>query len=391
MKKIILLFLFAFAMQSAFSQLSFQAFLDSVVVHNKTLVADRQFREMQKISSRTGIYLPNPSVSYDQLFNPSGNYNELLVTQSFDFPTAYAHKSKIAELSSSQAEDRYLQSEREILIGTVSIYTELVSLNRVIPILERREKLAKQLESGFEKKLQLGDANVFESNRVRMELAKVRSEKQIAESRRKTLLLKLTEMNGGLTLAVNDTVFPLLPGLIVSDTIISGLVNRYPEVKLWETETMIAQSDIELQKSLSYPKFEVGYRQDFNTGLAYSGFHAGITIPLFENKNKVSTARARQLYTTQATYAYKISIQNNLSQLYSEYLATQQSVTDLSEVVKTINTPLLLVKAYKSGQLNYTEFFSEYDNYYKTALYLEDLYLRSNSLRLQLFVLSEGK
>jgi cobalt-zinc-cadmium efflux system outer membrane protein len=388
MKRIIYILLLAVTMQPAFSQVAFQTVLDSVAANNKTLTASRQYYDVQKIDSKTGIYLANPSVSCDRLNNPSGSYTEFVISQSFDFPTAYFHKSKIANLSVLQADERFRQSKLDVLTSTAQVYAELVSQNRIIAILEKREQMANQLQTSIEKKLQLGDANVFEVNRVRSELAKVQSEKNIAQSRQKSLLLKLAELNGDIGLVVNDTIFPDLAGMNVSDPMMNELVIRNPQLKQWETQKVIAQQNIDLQKSLSLPKFEVGYRQDANTGQSFKGFHAGITIPLFENKNTVRSAKARQVYTAEATDAYKLSLQNSLEQLYSEFQAVQQSVFGLNKVYKTLNTPVLLVKAYNSGQINYTTFFAEYDNYRQTALYIEDLNSKATSLQLQIYVLS---
>jgi hypothetical protein len=200
--------------------------------------------------------------------------------------------------------------------------------------------------------------------------------------------MKLTELNGGNVLVVTDTVFSGLTGIVVSDTSTNVIISNNPQVKQWEAEMQIAQHSISLQRSLSLPKFEIGYRRDINTGQTFSGFRAGITIPLFENKNTVKSAKARQLYATEAFNAYQLELKSNISQLMEEYKAVQLSVSSMSEVFKTLNTPELLLKAYKAGQINYTEFFSEYGNYQETALYVEELNQKATSLQLQLYVLS---
>lgn len=380
--------LFVFLIQPAFSQMSFQVVMDSVAANNKTLSASRQYFETQKLSAKTGIYLANPSVSFDKLSNPSGNYSEMVISQSFDFPSAYVHKSKIANLSASQADERYRQAKLEVITYVAQVYAELIFTNRKVSILTKRQAMAVQLQSGIEKRLSAGDANIFEANRVRSELAKTQSELQITESRRKALNMKLTELNGGKPLVVTDTVFSEITGFVVSDTSTNVISSRNPQVKQWEAEMQIAQRNISLQRALSLPKFEIGYRQDINTGQTFSGFHAGISIPLFENKNTVKSAKARQLYATEAFNAYRLELQSNVSQLLEEYKAVQLSVSSMNEVFKTLNTPELLLKAYKAGQINYTEFFSEYENYQQTSLHVEELNQKAASLQLQLYVLS---
>lgn len=388
MIRIIYIFLFTLLFQPVFSQGSFQSVLDSITANNKSLSASRQYFESQKLNAKTGIYLANPSVSYDKLSNSSGNYSEMVVSQSFDFPSSYVHKSKIANLTGLQSDERYRQAKLEVITSVAQVYAELVYFNRKISILTRRQVMAMQLQAGIEKRLNTGDVNIFEANRVKSELVKTKSELQITGSRRKALNLKLTELNGGKPLAVNDTVFSGLPGFVASDSSINGISSRNPQLKQWEAEMQISQRNTSLQKSLSLPKFEIGYRQDINTGKPFSGFHAGITIPLFENKNTVKSAKAKQMYVAEATNAYRIGLQSNIAQLIEEYKTVQQSLASVNDFIISLNTPELLMKAYKAGQINYTEFFSEYENYQQTALYTEELNFKAASLRLQLFVFS---
>lgn len=382
------IFLLIFLVQPAFSQLSFQAITDSVLTNNKTLSANRQYAETQKLSAKTGIYLPNPSVSFDKLNNASGNYSEMVISQSFDFPSAYVHKSRIANLTVSQAEEQFRQTKIEVIVNVAQVYAELLFLNRKVSILTKRQAMAEQLQAGVEKRLNVGDANIFEVNRVRTELVKTQSELQITESRRKALNMRLAELNGGKPLTVNDTVFSGLPWFIISDSTVNVITTRNPQLKQWDTEIQIARQNTSLQWSLSMPKFEIGYRQDVNTGQTFSGVHAGVTIPLFENKNTVKSAKAKQMYVAEASNAYRIELQSNITQLIGEYKTVQQSLASINDVFRTLNTPELLMKAYKAGQINYTEFFSEYENYQQTALYIEELSQRAASSQLRLFVLS---
>jgi outer membrane protein TolC len=312
----------------------------------------------------------------------------MVVSQSFDFPSAYVHKSKIANLSVSQFDERFRQSKLEILTNTVQVYAELIYTNRKILILENRQQMGVQLQTGIEKRVNTGDANIFEVNRIRSELAKVQSELQLTESRRKSLLLKLSELNGGKPITVSDTIFPLDVDLASSDTSMKAISARSPQIKQWETEVQIAGHNISLQRSLSLPKFEIGYRQDINTGQTFNGFHTGITIPLFENKNTLKSAKLREIYATDAVNAYKLELQSSIMQLITELNAVQQSRTSLIRVFKTLHTYDLLLKAYNAGQINYTEFFTEYENYQQTALYIEELNQKTASLQLQLYVLA---
>lgn len=380
--------LLSLLVQLSFSQATIQAVLDSVAANNKTLAADYHYFEAQKMGARTGIYLTNPSVSFDRLSNASGNYSEMVLSQSFDFPTAYMHKNKIANLAASQFEERYRQTKLELFTNTVQVYAGLIFANRKLSLLEKRQQKALQLKEGIEKRLSAGDANIFEVNRVRSELALSQSELQLAVNHRQTLLRELATLNGGKTITVTDTVYPVLTEFAFADTSIAALSLRNPLLKQGQAEVSISDQNIRLQKALSLPAFEFGYRQDRNSGQAYNGFHAGISIPLFENKNKIRAARSNQLYANEAVQAYQLEIQNSISQIIAEYKAVQQSLAGMTDVFNSLNTPDLLLKAYGAGQISYSEFFTEYQNYHETTLYLEELRHKTASLQFQLYILS---
>lgn len=388
MKRIVYSIFLIFLIQPGISQDLFLPVLDSVLANNKVLSAGRNFSEAQKLNAKTGIYLVNPSVSYDRLTNSTGKYSEMVISQSFDFPSAYVHKGKIADLSATQSDERYRQTKLEVLASVAQVYAELIYTNRKISILTKRKQMAIQLQTRTEKRLSAGDANIFEINRVRGELAKTQSELQITESHRETLMVKLAELNGGKPIMVTDTVFPVLNNFDLSDNSADSISSRSPQLKQWEAEMQIAGQKVKLQQSLSLPKFEIGYRQDNSTGQTFRGFHAGITIPLFENKNSVKSAQAQQQYAAEAVNASKLEVHSNVSQLLNEYRAVLQSLNNMTEVYKTLNTPDLLVRAFSTGHMNYTEFFTEYENYQQTALYIEELNQKATSLQLMLYVLT---
>jgi outer membrane protein, heavy metal efflux system len=51
---------------------------------------------------------------------------------------------------------------------------------------------------------------------------------------------------------------------------------------------VIGQQMVEVSKALNLPKFETGYHYQAMLGQRFNGLHLGLTIPLWENKNKVN-------------------------------------------------------------------------------------------------------
>ncbi len=387
MNRIIYLLLLMSLMIPAHAQVSFRAALDSVAVNNKNLAAARLYVESQKISAKTGIYLPDPTVTFDRLNSPSGNYSEMIVSQSFDFPTAYKAKGVIAGTIAQQAAEYARQAKLEVFTETAMIFSEIIGINRKTSIMQMRYDMMARLQENSGKKLSAGESNIFEAGRIRTETAKLKSEMQLLAERHKMAAKKMAVLNGGINVVISDTIYPLLISSMAPDSLLSGIMSNHPAIKMLQSKEKQAEQGVKLQKALSLPKFELGYRHDYNTGIAFNGIHAGVSIPLFENKNTVKASKAGLMYVRSEMDDYALNLRNTVVRLISEYTAIQKSLNEIKTVFESLNTPALLFKAYNAGQINYTEFFSEYGNYFQTATYLEELMQEENKLQLQFYVL----
>lgn len=121
MKKYIYLFtlLLLGSILPIYAQSEIEEVLKSIESNNKALQAGQQLNETQKLEARTGNYLPNPTVELNQLWadrSVGGNSNELAVIQSFDFPSVYFNKNKLAKLKSSVSDYQYAATRQQILL-----------------------------------------------------------------------------------------------------------------------------------------------------------------------------------------------------------------------------------------------------------------------------------
>jgi len=374
--------------QMAMTQQGFDAFLSSIEANNKTILSARKLADAKVLEANTGIYLSNPEFSYDYLMGKSENYSEMIVSQSFDFPTSYIHKNKIADISGQQALIEYRQKKLGIFREAATLYAQQIILNRKLTLFYELKGMMEQLKSNAEKKFQIGEINILEANRIRSEAARNNVELNMLEVDHQTLRLKISELNGGQTYEIEDTVFTsfLLPAH--PDTLIQHVIISNPLTGYWKSELEKADREIQLQKSSSFPKFELGYRQDMLPGETFNGIHAGLSIPLFENKNTVQLSKARQLYVQERIETEQLAFRNQIRMMISEYETVSKSVREFEQISETLKTPELLMKSFQSGQINYTEFFFEYSYYRETLLFVGELWEQAVSLQMQLHVLT---
>ena len=75
--------------------------LRQIEANNKELQANAQLISSQKLENKTENNLPDPTLSYAHLWdskNSSETVGEMVVSQSFDFPTLYVTRGKMNRL-----------------------------------------------------------------------------------------------------------------------------------------------------------------------------------------------------------------------------------------------------------------------------------------------------
>ena len=104
------------------AQNSIEQVLKNIETNNKELQANAQLITSQKLESKTDNNLPDPTLSYAHLWgakDKNETIGELVVSQSFDFPSLYATRNKLNRLKAgaydSQADvfrqDKLLQAK----------------------------------------------------------------------------------------------------------------------------------------------------------------------------------------------------------------------------------------------------------------------------------------
>lgn len=369
------------------AQSSFTDFLTSIETNNKSLAAARSMSKAEQLEAKTGIYLENPTVSYDYLSGNDINYSEMVISQAFDFPTVYSNKNKIADFSGEQSTEQYRYIRLDLLNDASKYYSQQVIAERKLSLLTELETMLDKLSANAERKLELGESNILETNRIRTERAKNKVDVNMLKTQSNALKLKITELNGGENYNYTDPTDLSIALPVYTDSVISSIVQNHPSYKYWEIELEKSAKEIQLQKAISLPKMELGYRQDKAADGTFNGIAAGISIPLFENKNTVKLAKAQQLYATEEFEMEKLDLKTHIQQLVNSHETLSTALTEIEQLVNEQNMAPLLLKAYSSGQISYTEFFSEYSIYKDTQLYIEDLRLKTMAIEMQLYVL----
>lgn len=343
--------------------------LRSVESNNMELKALQKGNEAADLETRSENTLEALSVEYSPFFDKGVKgvaSSEMVVSQGFDFPTLYGARKKAARLQREARDTEYMAARRDVLLEAKNVCLDLIHMNKQKAVLEERRLNADRLLARFQEKYDGGEATALELNKVKMERMNLEAELAQARTDRATALQRLRALNGGLQIECTDTVYPPLPagddGEMYDRAVSSDLT-----VRAAKAAVRAAEQGVKVSRQGWIPKLEVGYRRNTEGPDAVHGFLVGGSIPLFANKNKVKSAKARHTEAQLQQAEAGIKAENDARALVEEMRL-------LRDAAKTFDVPLmrqtlaLLGKAVSDGEMSVTDFYTEADYVYRNLL-----------------------
>jgi outer membrane protein TolC len=344
--------------------------------NNKSIQTNKKYWQAKQSEFKTGLTPYDPQVEYDYLFGSpvgAGNQKDFSITQRLDFPTVYKRKK---ELSGQQIAQTTLQQQvyrQDILLEAKLLTIQIIYLNKKGAELNLRLINTQKLVQDYKKKLDKGDVIILDVNKAKLQLLNIKNETALNENEKQVLLTKLSELNGGIPVAINDTIYPFVPTIPDFEILDSTIEANDPIIKVYEQEKKILQQQIAVQKAMNLPKIETGYHSQGILGQSYKGFHAGITIPLWENKNKLNAAKANLEYAVSNTETHRLGHRLENKQYYEQLSIRLKMLQEYKELLLSLNNTFLLNKALSMGQINIIQYFYD-ESFYFTAY---DKYLQA--------------
>jgi outer membrane protein, heavy metal efflux system len=349
-----------------------QTTIDSVMANiarnNKTIIANTKYWEAKTLEYQTGLTPYNPKVDYDYLIgNPAigGNQTDFAVTQSFDFPTVYARKKQLSNEQIKQAKFHLNANRQAVLLEVKLICIELIYRNKLISELTIRKQNTEKWLTAFQTSLEKGQGNIMDVNKAKLQLIEINATFQENLSISNQLNQKLTELNGGIPIQFSETVYFFHEFIADFETLEQEIENKDPVRKYLEQEKVIGQNQVALSKSLNLPKIETGYHYQAILGQQFNGVHLGLTIPLWENKNKVKMQQAELILNEANLQAHINQHYYNIKQKYERMTNLKSTLDEYQTLFTSLNNVELLDKSLSLGQISTIEYFMEMTYYYE--------------------------
>lgn len=343
--------------------------LQQIEANNPELKANAHLFKAEVSETRSTNNLANPTVSFSNLWdskNSSETENELEVAQEFEFPTAYIYRNKANKKKISALEALYQEQRQAILLRAKELLLDIIMLNQQREFLDQRLSYANQLFDGYQLMMDAGDATSIELNKIKLEKLNIQTEHTLNRSELENKYTELKELNGNQPISFERSTYPHLD-LPAYEVIRDEFLNTSYALKSAQSEYESAQKQIAVNKAGWLPSLSIGYRRNGGSNGHSNGLSVGFSIPLFNNRGKVSSAKATALSKAFTQDLVQNQLLSELNQAYQDALYMKEQIQAYDGAVDVPEILALLEQALDGGELNMTTYFVEVATVYQSA------------------------
>lgn len=364
MKRYIIL-IASLAAMSAVAQSPIESVLQSVADKNNSIKATQQDVLAAQTELSAENCLENTSFEFEYLWAekqvPGGNKYGFSIMQGFDFPTVYGQRRKLINAQNALGSSQINYVRQSVLLDARNLYIKIVYLNKQIELVAEREKIAHALVDMYKTRLEAGDANRLEVNKVEIDRLSQSSQLKMLISERQAAIADLVACNGGEALPISAKQMVEYP-IIAMPASLEEVTAQWQEadanINMIRKQQQVAESFSAVSKEGWIPKFELGYKQAYEVGDMFYGLAVGVSLPLFKTSNEVKTAQARALSLSLQSDAANAELTAEVSQLYNEATTLKDALDDYALLSEQNNRDMLL-KALEAGQISLIEYMSD--------------------------------
>ena len=310
--------------------------------------------------------LEDPTIEYSSFYSSgvSGQSgSELVVSQGFDFPTLYAARHQMNELSRSALGSGLENERRRILLDAKNICLDIIMYRQIGELLEMQAGIADELLSLYTRRLESGDASALEVNKIKMELMSVATAVARNNASLDAACRALNAMNGGRETVFDADFYPLVEEVLDKEAAVEEYLSADASVAAAESAAAAARKEVSVNRQGWIPKFEIGYRRNTAIREAEHGFLVGGSIPLYSNHRKVAMAKARSVSAGSALTSARLQSESEIRSLLNEMDQTKAAIDAYDEPLMR-ETLDLLGKAVEGGEISLIDYFVEASSIY---------------------------
>lgn len=330
------------------------AVMRSVANNNKQLKAMAQSNSATIMEMKADNTLGATSVEYSPFFRSGAGgiaSSELIVSQEFKLPTAYATQNKSIALSKDALNKDYDLALRNILVEAQNLCYDLQTAIQTTSLIKGRIGAADSLMIICRKRILHGETTVMELNRVKIDSMTLQSELMKNQSDITQLKIALLKLGASEESLKTDGTTP-------SANEAAPVIPHSAELARANAVLQQAQQETAAARSEWLPTLTLGYRRNTELHEASNGPLVGVSIPLFSNSRKIKASRLRQS-------AAQLEVESAQQRLDAQRQALQAEAQALQQQLAAYDTKLMdqslktLMRAVNAGELSIAEYYVE--------------------------------
>jgi cobalt-zinc-cadmium efflux system outer membrane protein len=344
--------------------------VQEVEQNNKELQAFSSLLNSKKLELNASNNLPDPQLGAYYLpwgEHNTGDYSEFQISQTFEFPSVYSSRKRLIKNQQTQLELEYTSKRQATLLGAKKYCLELIYWDKKKNLEQSRAEQAKQVFNQVKELYKKKAVGILDYNKAKVAWIQEQFKVSQIEVEQKNLLLLLANLNGGHPINFEMTEYTNVLSIEPLDTIWSKKKELEPEILLLQKEEEIALESVKLNKQKSFPNLTAGFNYQGVANENYSGIYGGISIPLWNNKNKVKAAKASYDFQQMNTSSQVLRYYTTFKRQYNEYEIMHSKFQVYQMTLNGLNSDQLLYKSYEMGEISFMEYYMEL-NFYQEAI-----------------------
>lgn len=352
---------------NVFSQsTTIEGILVQIEQNNIELKAYRSYIDGQKLRNKSGNNLPDPElIGYYLPFgeHQSGDYTEFEISQSFEFPSVYGARNTWIRLKTEQLQTAFTKRRQEVLLKAKEGLINLSILQKQKDIEIDRKQQSLQVFQQVQKLYDKDQVGILDLNKAKVAWMQEQFAVERLEVEIRNQITALQTYNNNKPLDLGslqlEAPFQVQTLEILWDEKLAKDPN-FLEIKANEAS---AGQNVKLEKNKALPNLALGYNYQGVSGNNFSGIYGGLSIPLWNSKNKVKAAKANYEYLQSNSQVEQQLLYTQFQQEYNHYQLLFDEYSEYQKTMENLNSEDLLFKAYSLGEYSFLEYYREVQFY----------------------------
>lgn len=337
----------------------------SVARNNSQHTIDSLRNSSDIMQQRAENNLSDPEIEFSHLWGNSGAGNKLgvQISQSFDWPGAYAARSRAITHNTRSLDLLAMVNRSDLLLRIKQTLIETIYAHQLQRLyaeaLDEIDSLAAIVQRNVEKK----EISVLDGNKLKIERISMSRKFNDAASSVASASEKLRELNGGK--AVTDLMeslldYPASTSLRPIQAYLDENRRLNPQIAYNRSLAGAAAADIKALKAEALPGFSVGVRHELEDGDRFNGFSVSMTLPFLSSRHKRKSAELNRKVVELSASQTDIADESRIMTDYNSALTLSKEIAQYDSVLADGENLQLLRKAFEMRYISLTDYISDY-------------------------------